>query len=544
MATPILSNGMFLRDNIYPVGSHVDSYHLMNMMKSAKPTDLGIVEYWAQTQQLQAPLYTFASFGGKNTITVDDPFGRYTWQTPVVNDMPHITRDVDPTNVKKGINGQTFQIAISRRAFGHTDIISYDKFSGVEMYITDADIIETGNNEVIYTVRLTNNDNTAYLDNKYLVPQTPLFRKTSARGEYGERWSDVNTRAGYREYYNYVGNAEADASYSVSSRAHAMMKANGTKTNGIPVKEIWQIRPEGNPRDISSVNIEEAAARIKQAGLLKSLKEGWVTMSFVTSMEQAAIQKTVEDVENYLMWGLGGHITQDGPDDMRLTTGLWRQMDNSFKRVYNIGTFTKDILESEIYNYFNGRVDFKGPDPERKLIVQTGIAGMKQMNQAILAMAINSGLILNASEVGAIKGTGMDLDFGYAYTSYTIPFLANVKFVVNPALDPVVANDIENPFVNGYRLSSYCYIIWDVTDNGGNDNIFLMKHSYDEGLVWFYQNGTCDYMGNTKGFASVGDFNGYRVKMRMMHKAVQVKDPTRILKIVPLNPITKRAFGS
>lgn len=545
MATPVLANGYFLRDTVYEIGSHYDSYHLKRMMMNSKPTDLGIIEYWAQTQQATMPLYTMADMGGKGVIPVTDPRGYYTWSTAIVNDMPHITRDVDPTNVTKGRGGQTFQIALSRRAFSHTQIITYDKYGGLELYIVDVPVISTGNDEYIYTVRLVNNDNTAYLDNKYLTPKTAFFKKTSARGEYGERWADINTRAGMREFYNFVGNAEANFEYSISSRANAMMKYKGnTNMGGVPVKEIWKIRTN-MPNDPSVINIESQAERIKQVGLVKALKEGMVDMSFVTSIEQAGITQIANDIEDYLMWGQGGRITQDGPDDIRLTTGLWKQMDNSFKRVYNIGTFDlNSVLKAELFNFYNGRVDFTGPDPKRQVIVQTGMAGMQQANDAILSYAVNSGLVINGSDVGAIKGSGMDLSFGYAYTSYTIPFLANVKFVVNPALDPVVANDVENPYINGFRLSSYSYIIWDVTANGGSDNIRLLKRADDEGLVWFYQNGTCDYMGRTEGFPSVGDFNGYRVKMRKQHMAVQVIDPTKILKILPYNPYTGRAFSS
>lgn len=53
----------------------------------------------------------------------------------------------------------------------------------------------------------------------------------------------------------------------------------------------------------------------------------------------------------------------------------------------------------------------------------------------------------------------MDLDFGFAYTSFTIPFLANVKFVLNPAFDNLHTNDIENPLIDGRPLSSFSFII-------------------------------------------------------------------------------------
>ena len=142
---------------------------------------------------------------------------------------------------------------------------------------------------------------------------------------------------------------------------------------------------------------------------------------------------------------------------------------------------------------------------------------------------------------GAVTGKGMDLDFGFAYTSFTIPFLANVKFVLNPAFDNLNTNDIENPLIDGRPLSSYSFIIFDVTDEG-NDNIHLLKLSWDNQLKWFYQNGTMDYMGRTQGFASTGQFNGYRVYMTQTMPAIWVKDPTKVLKIVMRNPVTGGSF--
>ena len=190
MATPVLNNGIFLRDTNYKASSHIDSYHLTQLLGSAEPMDLGPVDLWAMTQKVEMPLYQMASFGGKNTISVDNARGEYKWQTPIAQDLPFIVVDVEPDNEDKGIDGQTFKIKLSKRTFGHGDIITYDKYNGAELYITADDIIPAGDG-YIYTVQLVNNDNTATLDAAYLASGTKYFRKGSARGEYGERFSDL-----------------------------------------------------------------------------------------------------------------------------------------------------------------------------------------------------------------------------------------------------------------------------------------------------------------------------------------------------------------
>ena len=541
MATPVLNNGIFLRDTNYNASSHVDSYHLVNMLKDAEPMDLGPVDIWAMTQKVEMPLYQLSSFNGKNIIMVDNARGEYKWQTPVSQDLAYILEDVEPENINKGIDGTTFKIKINRREFGHGDIITYDKYNGCEMYITADDILPLGDG-FLYTVQLVNNDNYKFLDNKYLSPQTKLFRKGSARGEYGERFSDIQTRAGFREFYNFVGGAEAHVHYSISSKADMMIKGGMNADGTVPVTEIW--RNFDKTMDPSITKIEDIASRMGKDYLKRAVGNGTLTRTFLTTMEAAHLTKIATDIETYLMWGHGGRIKQDGPDDMRLSVGLWKQLDNSFKRVYNKANFSLELFRGEIYNFYAGRVEFQGPDPKRSHIVQTGMGGMRLVNNAIQREAVNSGLVIQAASnngIGAITGQGMDLNYGFAFTSYVIPFLANVKFVLNPAFDNLHTNDIENPIIDGNPLSSYSFIIFDITDTG-NDNIFMLKLSWDNQLKWWYQNGTMDYMGRTQGFQSSGQFNGYRVMMTQTMPAIWVKDPTKVLKIVMRNPITGGSF--
>ena len=546
MSTPVLNNGLFVRDTNYKVSSHVDSYHLLNMLKNVEPMDLGPVDLWAMTQKVEMPLYQMSSFGGKNTILVDTPHGEYKWQTPIVQDLPYITEDVEPSNTSLGLDGTTFKIKINRRIYGHGDIITYDKYSGLEMYITADDILPASDG-FIYTVQLVNNDNTATLNKMYLKPGTKVFRVGSARGEYGERFSDIGELSnGFREYYNFVGGAEAHVHYSVSSRAELMLKGGINQDGTVPVMELW--RTFDQSVDPSITTIDDMVKKMGKEYIKKAYDNGTLSRSFITKLEAAHLTKIANDIETYLMWGKGGKIKQDGPDDMRLSVGLWKQLDNSFKRIYNKSGFSLELFRSEIFNFYNGKQEFDGPDPKRQIIVQTGMAGMKLINEAIkrelnndMAGMGSERLEMGPNGIKAVTGSAMNLNFGYAFTGYTIPFLANVVFRLNPAFDNVHTNDIENPIIDGFPLSSYSFIVFDITDNT-NDNLYMLKLKWDSELKWFYQNGTMDYMGRTQGFASSGNFNGYRVMMSQNMPAIWVKDPTKVLKIVMRNPVTGGSF--
>ena len=143
MATPVLNNGLFLRDTNYNASSHVDSYHLTQMLGSSEPMDMGPIDIWAMAQKVEMPLYQLASFGGKNTIMVDNARGEYKWQTAVNQDLPYIMVDHNG-GTAVGLDGQTFGLLFNKREFGHGDIITYDKYNGIEIYITADEIVPMG----------------------------------------------------------------------------------------------------------------------------------------------------------------------------------------------------------------------------------------------------------------------------------------------------------------------------------------------------------------------------------------------------------------
>jgi hypothetical protein len=537
MATPVLNNGLFLRDVELKAGSHLDSYHLMNMLGDAEPTDMGPVDLWVMTQKVEMPLYQLSSFNGKNIQFVDNPKGEWKWQTPITNELPYVVEDIEPGNTSKGIDGQEFRVKFNKKVFGHGEVITYDKMNGIQLYVTDEDILPVGDGYV-YTVRIRNNDSYKFLDSQFLNNKTRWFRLTSSIGEYGQRYADLSVEAGFREFYNFVGNESAHFEYSISSKAELMLRGGVRAHGALAVNEIWNVHDK-TVLDPSITRIEELALKMGKDWMKTALSEGKLSRSFVTKLEAAGLSKIAQDIENDLMWGQGGAVQTQGPETLRASVGLWKQLDNSYKHIYNMASFNLDIFESEINNFYYGKVDLIGPDPKRQIIVQTGRAGMKSVNEAIAKKALSQNLTTQSTEIGAIKmdPSSMSLHYGFSFTSFTIPFIANVQFIYNPALDPVNANEIENPIINGYRLSSYSYIIFDITEEG-NENVKLLRKSWDNELRWWYINGKFDYQGRTAGFQSSGGNFGYKVQMEKPKDAIWVKDPTKVLKIVMRNPIT------
>lgn len=509
------------------------------MIGDSKPDNMGVIELWAMLKKVDVPLYSLGSMNGENIQLVEDANGRWTWQVPVPNDLPMIVEDIDPTNITKGIDGQEFQIKLSRREFGKGEIITYDKYNGLELYtMPTRDIIEAGD-AAIYTVQLVNNDNVQFLDNDFLKPGVKFFRVGSARGEYGQEFADMRIQAGYREFYNFLPSGEAHVSYSVSSRADLMLRGGIRADGTVPVTEIWKASP--SLRDNMDPAVTDLTSMVKIMGpefIKKAKEQGTLTKTYLTKLEAAHMSKIAKDIETYLMWGKGGRIKQDGPDDIRMSAGMWKQLDSSYKYVYNKSSLSLALFRNALYNYYGGKVELDGPEPNRVLEVSLGLAASQLMNVLIGKEAAGLGWIVNAdkSGVGAINGTGMNLSFGFAFTEIIIPYFAKLRFKINPAFDPINMNTIENPLIDGFPLSSYSFIIQDI--DTARDNIFLKKAKWDPGFKWFYDNGTMDYMGRTSGFQGRVGLNGYKVYMGQAYPALWVKDPTKLLKIVMKNPST------
>ena len=62
------------------------------------------------------------------------------------------------------------------------------------------------------------------------------------------------TGSGFREFYNYVGGAEAHVHYSISSRADIMIKGGMNADGTVPVTEIWRnFDKDSNNPSVSSI---------------------------------------------------------------------------------------------------------------------------------------------------------------------------------------------------------------------------------------------------------------------------------------------------
>lgn len=539
--TPSINNGIFYRQTQFDVRSHVGKNYLMDMSLE-KATDLGPVEFWAMTRKSEMPLYKLSSFGGQNIIEIDGTVAKY--QVPVsTDDTIEILEDIT-TMDKPGLDGQSFEILVSTDAFGFGDILKFDKYSAIEMVVLGEPIRPKGE-AFIYTVRLIDNDRVKYLDKKYLAPGNRISKYGSVRSpEFSQVFSSWKlSGVGQRDYLQYVGMAEANTSYWISNEANRMgLDPKDYKR----VIEYVQIDGSGEPGVAELPKYMEKVGMTPQA-LGEMVKNGQARMKFAMAYDEISIRQIARDRENYLMWGSGGTIMLDGQDQVVMSAGLWQQIDSAYKHVFNFNNFGLEMFKAVISNYLWPKVDFATFGAEPEMIVETGRGGMELVHEMIRKEANNNSMIVDAIDANALKVSGDNTAtwMGISYTGIRIPMVAKLRFVYNAALDPINTNQIENPVLpTGFPLSSYSFIIHDVTENGGSDNIKLLRRK-DSKLKMRIENGMDAHpmtqmvgAGGAVAFQGSSRQSGFGAQFWQPYDAIWVKDPTRILKMVMRNPFT------
>ena len=541
-----LNNGIYLQRREYDYNVHLDKAHLMQMEagKTQDATDLGMITPWITTGYMDRPgMWDLIGKGQNRVIHLDGHV--YTWKTPIADQPTYVVEDVSGMD-KPGIEGTTFKIKLNKRTFGNSAIITPEKFSGIELYVT-ADEIRTDGDGFIYTVKLnTTNKKLKWFPKEYLQSGVIFFQIGSVLGEYGKTYNDFGSiKTGYTEFYNYVGEGIANVHFTVTRDA-ALSTISNKCVAGLSeyrkVIEMYQLRPGSAAWDISRSGEADMS---KLASAYKSEKEfsrDVVKRTWIPEIERLAMVHVERDVEFYSMWGAGGTLNVEGNSNVRMPVGLFHQMNLGPTYNYNIPKFTLKKLDAWLTSRLKDKIDPYGTNVIR---IGTGLGGLKLVRGQMLDVMQSSGLTVQHDKyVYGTDNQKLTLDLPN-FIKYRMSF-GYVEFVHVPALDPIQANELENPQVDGHRLSSYMFIIDDLTAQ--NDNIYEIVYGPDRDFNHFYVNGRMNYMDSPAfGTSRSGPYQssgpaipGFEVYIEKRHKMYWVKDPTKSLLIKPYNPRTGR----
>ena len=309
---------------------------------------------------------------------------------------------------------------------------------------------------------------------------------------------------------------------------------------------MYQFTP-GSPLSDAVLRGESPVDYLMKSGMSKSqamdtFKRDLVKKAWIPEVEALAMRKIEMDVEMMATWGAGGVIEVEGKTLVHLPIGLFHQVNLGSTFSYNIPLFNLEKIEAYLTSRVKDKID---PYGTNVLTVGTGRAGLKLVRPQILERVKQAGLFIDDGGGRYLKGN--DNQKMYAdlpnFLSYRWEF-GIIQFVHIPALDPIVANDWENPIYGGERLSSYMFIIDDLSAEG--DNVYEIVYGPDWDFSHRFINGKMNYLDVKSGQSSFAAFQssdnhpGFRVFMEKRHKAYWIKDITKSLLIKPINPRTGR----
>lgn len=518
-------------------------------MDHQNATDLGMITPWITTGYLERPGMFDMIKGGTNRIFADSHLWK--WQQPIAEQPTYSLGDISG-QAKPGQDGAPFKIKVNKKTFGNGAIIAVDKFSQVELYVTPDEIYGDDSSGYVYTVKLhTTNGKYRYWPTQYLTAGTIYWQKGSVMGEYGETYADMGSiKTGYREFYNYVGEGTAhryfevtrDAAYSKISSACVKSLQEYRK-----IMEMYQFAP-GSPLSDAQLRGESPVNYLmREKGMTKTqamdvVQRDLVKKTWIPEVEALAMRQIEVDVEMMATWGAGGMLEVEGKTAVHLPIGLFHQVNLGSTFSYNVPLFNLEKIEAYLTSRVKDKID---PYGTNVLTVGTGRAGLKLVRPQILERVKQAGLFIDDGGGRYLKGN--DNQAMYAdlpnFLSYRWEF-GIIQFVHVPALDPIIANDLENPLYGGERLSSYIFIIDDLSAEG--NNVYEIVYGPEWDFNWRYINGKMNYLdvksgsGSPFAFQSSNHHPGFQVFMEKRHKAYWVKDITKSLIIKPINPATGR----
>lgn len=545
MATPNIIPGIFLHESRLNLKSHLDLPHITKLATPQKPTDMGVIDLWAFKRKADVPLLAM-NLDGASIINI--PGNSFTYDLATASDSStYIVEDVT-TSPTPGIDGEEFQILVNNDKLGaYGSRLKFDLTSPIELEVTSKQIKAKGE-QVLYTVKMVPSFNgEKFVPKTYLTAGSKLYKLASTRSrEFGQNWDSWSISASSKKkFINYVSTGEFQTSYHITREAARF-------SNGVSFDAQW-VKDAAN-KVVEYVQIEGVAEN-GITYLNDFIKEnpagGKIGFSALAMLyDDISVGILTKECANYMMWGSGGQSGNDGLDSQVLAPGLWFQLDYSgYKQYFTIENFSIGILKNAVRDYFHGKINIDlGAEP--RLVIRTGRGGFELLAKLFERELNAISMVQGAKEFGVLSGTAQNLKVNQPLVkTFVINLIAEFNIMLDHSLDPIEANDLINPYVGSYRLSSYSMIIHDYNEFGGSDNIKILRPTeYNAGQVKMHViNGTGAHPmteQSYKGMVShqaANNLTGFQAYFTTTPDTVWVKDPTRLLKLVPKNP---RTLGS
>lgn len=533
------------------IKNHVDIPYV-TALAPEKPLDFGVLDLWALRQRTDSPLLTLAIDNAQVIYTGSD---YYTFELPSAADSTTRLVSGGLDKDKQGMDGEEIPFVVTRRDLGPGAIFKFDLTSPVSFTVVDRRIEQLGEHFKVWAV-LNTNSQVKYITRAEFQPQRQIIKYADVRGldfsSNNSIWS-ISGVPSLAKYKNYLTNVMLQQSYRVTSGAveylntHTRIDQKQISMMEQTVLQFYQIRGIADNKVIDLRNPESYKLYFER--LQEEKAKGNGEAAFVNLLDSVAINMMQAQNNDIMVWSPAIDLFRDGYDTQRLCPGVWFQLDMAgYKHTYSIDTFTLDTLTDAIKDFEFGKVPLRENVSFNEYVIRTGRGGQELVHQAFLKKGFQIPAQIMNSEFGFITGTrASELQYNIPrFTRYQLPGIGYIRVEWEPGFDPVKADEFVNPILaGGYRLTSYTMLIQDYNSSG--DNIAIVrKEGHKMRMIVEAGDNTHPLLRtstningqNIQVSQASDELTGYKVKFISKADTAIVKDPTKLLKLVPKNPRT------
>lgn len=536
-----------------PMGlvNHLDIPYVTSMAPK-KDLDFGLLDLWALKQRTDSPILTMA-VDNAQVILSDADF--YTFKLKSAADATTRLISGGTGADRQGRDGEPIPFIVSRRDLGPGSVFKFDVTSRISFTVIDRTIEEVGKHYKLWAV-LNTNAHVPYVTQAEFQPQRQIIKLMDIAGlDFGSNkasW-EISNVPSLMKFRNYLSTARLQQSYRVSSGAVEFLnedhRFDGAQLEFLEntVMQFYSIRGIADNKIVDATkNKAEYEGWAKQLDAEKSKGNGEAAM--VNLLDSICVDILLSQNNNQMIWSDGINTLRDGYDTMRVVPGVWFQLDLAgYKRSFSIPGFTLDTITDAIKDFEYGKVALRPSISTNVYVIKTGRAGQELIYKEFIKKGFQiPGMLINTDH-GFVKGDANNLVYRAArFIEYQIPNIGILRVEWEPGFDPVKADEYVNPqLASGYRLTSYTMLIEDYDTSRDNMVIVRRKNSRikmnveagEDTHPLFRMN--YNIAGQNISVTPASDeLSGYQVKFKGKADTAIVKDPTKLLKLVPKNPRT------
>lgn len=531
--------------------NHVDIPYV-TALAPEKPLDFGVLDLWALRQRTESPLLTLA-IDNAQVIYTDADY--YTFELPSAADATTRLVSGGLDKDKQGMDGEEIPFVVTRRDLSPGSIFKFDLTSRISFTVIDRPIEQLGEHYKVWAV-LNTNSQVKFVTKSEFQPQRQIIKLADVRGldfsSFKSVWS-ISGVPSLAKYKNYLSNVMLQQSYRVTSGAveylnhHTRIDARQIQMMEQTVLQFYQVRGIADNKVIDLRTPEHYQNYFQRLQEEKVKGNGEAAM--VNLLDSVAINLMQKQNNDLMIWGDQIDIIRDGYDTQRIIPGVWFQLDMAgYKHTYSIDTFTLDTLTDAIKDFEFGKVPLRESVSTNEYVIRTGRGGQELIYKAFMKAGFQIPAQLQNQQFNFISGPdAANLQYNVArFVRYQIPNIGYISVDWEPGFDPVKADEFVNPVLSGgYRLSSYTMLIED--HNTSRDNIAIVrKNGHKMRMIVEAGDQTHPLLRSTTNVngqnitvsQASDELSGYQVKFISKADSAIVKDPTKLLKLVPKNPRT------